>query len=182
MVNYTLQYTRGNADNPRTTFDRLGNNQDPIPYLVPLGWDQRHTLNLAVGYNTPQYGITLTGKYGSGRPYTYSPQEESLLSRVNLYPNNNVRPATFTVDLRANYDVELMNDIKLRFMVNAYNLLDRLNENFVNGETGRAYTAVIRPTDLAGHRSDFNEYIDRVQNPSAYYAPRLVKFGIGIFF
>ena len=26
MVNYTLQYTRGNADNPTQTFDRAGNN------------------------------------------------------------------------------------------------------------------------------------------------------------
>ena len=28
MVNYTLQYTRGNADNPTQTFDRAGNNMD----------------------------------------------------------------------------------------------------------------------------------------------------------
>ena len=49
--------------------------------------------------------------------------------------------------------------VNLRLAV--YNLFDRLNENSVNDGTGRAYTAVIKETDLAGHRSDFNEYEDR---------------------
>ena len=63
-----------------------------------------------------------------------------------------------------------------------YNLLDRLNENWVDGQTGRAYTGVIKETDLAGHRSDFNEYEDRIQNPSMYSAPRMIKLAVGINF
>jgi hypothetical protein len=61
-----------------------------------------------------------------------------------------------------------------------YNLLDRLNENWVNNQTGRAYTAVIQDTDYASHRSDFNDYEDRIENPSMYSAPRMVKLAIGI--
>lgn len=61
-------------------------------------------------------------------------------------------------------------------------MFDRLNENWVNSQTGRAYTAVIQETDLAGHRSDFNEYEDRIQNPAMYSAPRYVKVSIGIKF
>jgi hypothetical protein len=63
-----------------------------------------------------------------------------------------------------------------------YNLLDRLNENWVDSETGRAYTAVIRETDRTSHRSDFNEYEDRIHNPSMYSAPRAVKLALGINF
>ena len=66
--------------------------------------------------------------------------------------------------------------------VNIYNLFDRLNEESVNEQTGRAYTAVIKETDIASHRSDFNDYEDRVKNPSMYSSPRMVKIGVGVNF
>jgi len=182
MINYTLQYTRANADNPTQTFDRAGNSRDPINRLIPLSWDQRHTLNVTVGYNTSDYGLTLTGYYNSGAPYTWSPIGESMLSRVNLYPNNNWRPSRYTVDLNGYYDFSIIKNIKLRVTLNIYNLLDRLNEEWVNAQTGRAYTAIIRQKDIENHRSDFNTYQDRVQNPSMYSAPRLVKLGFGVVF
>lgn len=182
FLNYTLQYTRGNADNPTQTFDRAGNNRDPINRLIPMSWDQRHTLNITVGYNTAKYGATLTGYYNSGSPYTWQPVAESILARVNLYPNNAWRPARFTVDLNSYYDFTVLKDLKLRMTLTIYNLLDRLNEEWVNAQTGRAYTAITRRTDLASHRSNFNEYIDRVQNPSMYSAPRMVKLGLGVVF
>ncbi|MDZ7342317.1 MAG: TonB-dependent receptor, partial [candidate division KSB1 bacterium] len=182
FLNYTLQYTRGNADNPTQTFDRAGNNMDPINRLIPMSWDQRHTLNVTVGYNTARYGATLTAYYNSGAPFTWSPIAESMLSRVNLFPNNAYRPSRYSVDLNGFYDLPVMKDVKLRFTLTVYNLLDRLNEEWVNAQTGRAYTAIIRPTDLASHRSNFNEYIDRVHNPAMYSAPRMVKLGMGIVF
>ncbi len=180
MLNYTLQYTRGNADNPTMTFDRAGASQDPVPKLIPMSWDQRHTLNLTLGYYQPQWNVAAIGFFNSGTPYTWSPLQESRLSRVNLYPNNSYQPSTINVDLRASYRYDLTPDIKLVFMMNVYNIFDRLNEEWVNAQTGRAYSAIIRPSDEALHRSNFNTYIDRVQNPSAYSAPRMIKFGVGI--
>ena len=41
---------------------------------------------------------------------------------------------------------------------------------------------LLKDTDLAGHRSDFNDYLDRVQNPSMYSTPRLIKFSLGMNF
>ena len=181
-LNYTLQYTRGNADNPTQTFDRAGESKDPVNRLIAMSWDQRHTLNLTVGYNKKNYGVTMTGYYNSGAPYSWSPIGESPLSRVNLYPNNSWRPTRYTVDLNSYYNIPIRGDMKLRFTLTVYNLLDRLNEEWVNATTGRAYTAIIRPTDIAGHRSDFNEFIDTVQNPSAYSSPRLVKLEMGLVF
>ncbi|MEJ2636575.1 MAG: TonB-dependent receptor [Calditrichia bacterium] len=35
-VNYTLQYTRGNADEPNTSFTREGDQMDPINKLIPM--------------------------------------------------------------------------------------------------------------------------------------------------
>jgi outer membrane receptor protein involved in Fe transport len=179
-INYTLLYTRGNADNPTQTFDRAGSSQDPVNRFIPMSWDQRHTFNATVGYYNPKFGLTLTGYFNSGSPYTWSPIPESLLSRVNLYPNNDYRPSRAQVDFSGYYLFNISDEVALRLTLDMYNMFDALNEVWVNDQTGRAYTAIIRNSDLAGHRSDFNTYLDRVQNPSMYGTPRMIKLGIGI--
>ena len=181
-LNYTLQYTRGVADNPKTTFSRAGQSKDPISTLIPLNWDQRHTLNMQVGYNQKNYGATMIANYGSGMPYTFSPIGENPLSQVNLYPNNSQKPGTFSVDLRSHYDVGARWGARMRLTLVVYNLLDRMNEYGVNGQTGRANQAIVLDSQLAGHRSDFNEYSDRIRNPGAFSAPRMVKLGLGFYF
>lgn len=181
-LNYTLQYTRGNADSPTQAFDRAGSSQDPVNRFIPMSWDQRHTLNGTLGYSGSNYGVSLTGYFNSGAPYTFSPQGESILSRVNLYPNNDYRPIRYHADLTAYYSIKLMRDMRLKFDLSVYNLFDRLNENWVNGETGRAYTAIVTDADISGFRSDFNEYHDTYQDPSAYSAPRQIKLGMGLSF
>ncbi|MBN2281129.1 MAG: TonB-dependent receptor [Candidatus Marinimicrobia bacterium] len=182
MVNYTLQYTRGIADSPTQTFTRAGDNMDPIPVLIPMNWDQRHTFNLSLGYNTPKFGGTVITYYNSGTPYTWSPIEESVLSRVNLYNNNAWQPSGTSVDFNGYYNVKLPKGMNLQFTLAVYNVLDKLNENWVNGTTGRAYTAIVRETDLLSHRSNFNEYKDTYQNPAMYSAPRRIKLEMGINF
>jgi len=182
FVNYTLQYTRGNADDPLQNFTRAGESADPISRLIPLSWDQRHTLNLTLSYSAPQYSATLTGYFDSGTPYTWAPITESRLYRVNLYPNNSVKPSAYRFDFYGYYDVPLNNRFKLRLSVLAENLLDRKNEVWVNGNTGHANEAIIRPNDLANHRSLFNDYQDRINNPTAFSTPRYIKFGFGLFF
>jgi len=182
LVNYTLQYTRGNADSPTQTFTRDGANMDPVNRFIPMSWDQRHTLNGTVMYFGKNYGATVTAYYNSGSPYTFSPQSESVLSRINLYPNNAYKPSTTSTDATLYYNFKLKGRYHGKVDLTIYNLLDRLNENWVDGQTGRAYTAVIKDTDLAGHRSDFNEYEDRIHNPSMYSAPRMIKLAVGINF
>jgi len=181
-LNYTLQYTRGNADNPTQTYNRAGNSIDPVMQLIPMSWDQRHTLNATVGYNTPKYGATMTGYYDSGTPFTWSPVSNSILFRINLLPNNSWQPAQYNFDLNAYYNFKLTGRLNAKLTLSVYNLFDRLNEVFVNNQTGRAYSAIIRATDLASHKSTFNTYSDRIKNPSAYSAPRLIKVGLGIEF
>ena len=181
-INYTLQYTRGNADNPTQTFSRSGASMDPVNRFIPMSWDQRHTFNATVAYNKPTYGLSLTGYYNSGSPYTFSPIEESTLSRINLYPNNDYRPTKYHADLMAYYNLSISKKYKINFRLAVYNLFDRLNENSVDSKTGRAYTAVIKDTDRAGHRSNFNQFEDRIQNPAMFAAPRMIKFSTGINF
>lgn len=182
MVNYTLQYTRGNADNPTQSFTRAGNNMDPVNRFIPMSWDQRHTLNGSLMYFGEKIGGTITAYFNSGSPYTFTPQSESVLSRINLYPNNDYKPATYTTDATLYYNFKLFSNYSAKIDLTIYNLFDRLNENWVNSETGRAYTAVIQETDLAGHRSTYNSYEDRIKNPSMFSAPRNIKLAVGINF
>jgi hypothetical protein len=82
----------------------------------------------------------------------------------------------------AHYNLSITDKYKINFRLAVYNVFDRLNENWVDSRTGRAYTAVIKDTDLAGHRSNFNDYEDRIKNPAMFSAPRMIKFSTGINF
>ena len=181
-MNYTLQYTRGNADNPQFTFNRAGDSQDPVPTLIPMSWDQRHTLNVTLGYNTKNYGITVTSFYGSGGVYTWSPISDNKLARINLMPNNSYQPQTFSSDLKAHYSFAKWHGINARINLQVYNLFDRLNESWVNGNTGRANQNIIRDEDRIGHKADFVTYEERIFYPSAYAEPRQVKVGLELNF
>jgi len=181
-ANYTLQYTRGNADNPQFTFNRAGESQDPVPTLIAMSWDQRHTLNVTLGYNTPKYGATMTAFYGSGGVYTWSPISDNRLARINLLPNNSYQPQTFSTDLKAYYNFAEIRGLNIRLNIQIYNLFDRLNENWVNGNTGRANQNIIRDEDRLSHKSDFSTYEDRVFYRTAYSEPRQIKLGMEINF
>ena len=182
FVNYTLQFSRGNADNPASTFNRAGSYQDPVNKLIPMGWDQRHTFNATMSYTTSRFGATLSYYYNSGSPFTWAPLAQSPLSRVNLFPNNSSIPGSTSIDLNGYYNLMTFKGMKYRITLLMYNVLDQLNDSWVNSTTGRAYTAVIRETDIAGHRSDFNDVWDSVRNPAMYSSPRQVKVGMEITF
>lgn len=181
-LNYTLQYTKGVADDPNTNFSRAGNKLDEFNILIPLAWDQRHTLNITAGYTVPKYGVSTTIFYNSGFPYTWSPLPESRLSDINLRPNNAPMPNMFQVDLRAFYNIWQNDNMRLKINLLIYNLLDMLNEVSVYSSTGQAYTDIVRESDLTEHHSDFNSYYDRVQNPQMYAAPRKIKIGLEFAF
>ncbi|MCJ7554390.1 MAG: TonB-dependent receptor [Ignavibacteriaceae bacterium] len=181
-LNYTLQFTKGNADNPEQTFTRAGDSMDPIPTLIPMSWDQRHTLNFTLSYSSSAFGVTATSYYNSGVPFTWTPTTENPLANINLYPNNSVIPSSFNVDLYAYWNFLSLDLFKAQLTLNVYNLFDTLNENWVNSETGRAYTGIIRESDITSHHSDFNTYEDRIQNPTMFSAPREIKLGLRILF
>jgi outer membrane receptor protein involved in Fe transport len=181
-LNYTLQYTLGNADDPLQTFSRAGSNIDPIKRLIPLAWDQRHTLNASAGFQTGRAGATVIYYYNSGTPFTWVPLDNSRLAFVNLYPNNSTIPASSQVDLNGHFDWLLGRGLKLRFSVLVYNLLDAKNELYVDATTGRANQQIVREVNLINHHSDFADYYETIFNPAAYSAPREVKFSIGLNF
>lgn len=181
-TNYTYQYTRGNADNPQQTFNRQGSSVDEVIRFIPMSWDQRNTFNTTVAYRTPIIGASITGYYNSGTPYTFSPQGESSLAFLNLYPNNDYKPSNYSVDCSGYINFPKIRGVSTSLNFSIYNLFDRYNEYGVSSETGRAYTAIVSETELATHRSTFNTYEDRYKDPSAFSAPRTFKVSLNAGF
>ena len=182
QTNYTYQFTRGNADNPSQTFNREGSSIDEVIRFIPMSWDQRHTFNVSIGYNTDRFGISTTGYYNSGTPYTFTPQGESNLALLNLYPNNDYKPVTYHADLSGFINLPEVFGLTPKLELLIYNLTDRYNEYGVSSETGRAYTSVVNETELLSHRSNFNTYEDRYKDPSMFSAPRQIKIGLTVQF
>lgn len=183
-LSYTLQYAEGNASTPFSNFYKAASNIDPIKKFVPLDWDQRHTLNFAMGYNRSQYGVSLIGGIGSGTRYTFSPILESRLALVNIPENGMTKPATFNLDLKGFYNLDFLKfgrvTPQLGFYI--YNVLDIRNEITVFGNSGRAGTAIIRPEQRAGYVSTFTTIEDSYYNPSWFSAPRSWKLELNFNF
>ncbi|MBN2103528.1 TonB-dependent receptor [bacterium] len=182
FVNFTYSFTRGNANNPRDTYDRAGDSMDPITRLIPMEWDQRYTANATVAYTAKSWNAAMTGYINSGTPYTYEPPGYSPLYRINLYENNSPKPTSVSFDLTASYLVSLFGGHSVKFTLNVYNLFDNLNTVWVYGDTGQPYTRIVTESDLSKFRSDYNDYYDQVKNPTMYSYPRSVKLTMGYTF
>lgn len=181
-LNYTLAYTKGNADEPEQTFNRAGGNMDPIRRYIPMSWDQRHTLNLTAGYSWKSIGFNTTLYYNSGRPYTFTPLGYSPLSLINLYTNNDYQPGSFNVDLTSYWRLPIFGDYDVYLTLDVYNFLDALNARWVYGDTGKPYTTIVTDAEIDNYKSNFTDVYDQYQNPEMYSPPRQVKLGLSFKF
>lgn len=179
-IDYTYQIAEGNASDPRAVF--YDNQTDPPieseKKVVPLDWDQRHTLYLSGSLGRPgNWSAGLTWQLGSGMPYT----SDLTWNPVNIrIENDKRRPMTSVVDLRAEKQFNI-GRARANAFVFVYNLLDRLNEYGVyasSGRAGRDLNALIYGGDLVG----LNTLDEYVNNPGMYSEPRQVRIGVSIGF
>ena len=164
-VDYTYQKAMGNASDPFAVFT---DNQGTPPresekQVLPLNWDQRHTLNATITFAKPgQWGVSYILQAGSGLPYTPTDPDRSL--RI-AFENSSRKPPTFNVDMLAHYDFEKWG-MESSIFLKAYNLFDIKNEIDVFTDTGRANFTHALNYQLGDRRPDF------------YSKPRLVLMGI----
>lgn len=179
-LDYTFQIAQGNASDPRSVFN---NNQTNPPIeetksVVPLDWDQRHTLNANLNVGVPgDWTVGLIFQYGSGQPYT----EDIKLSQGVRFENGGIKPTYYNVDLRAEKTFDVYGfSINTYLMV--YNLFDIKNEFGVYSTTGRANvdlnTQYYKQSDIIG----LNTIEQYVNNPGMYSAPREIRLGLGFGF
>ncbi|MBT3254146.1 MAG: TonB-dependent receptor [Candidatus Marinimicrobia bacterium] len=179
-ANYTLQYTKGNADNAQQTFNRAGSSIDEVKKMITMSWDQRHTFNLSAGYTASTYGAFFTGYVNSGTTFTYSPPDGSDLVNIVLPANNSHKALGFHVDFTGFMKLPVMFGINARLNLSIYNLLDRYNASYVNGATGRPYSGIVKDIDRDGFRSLFNTIEDGYKNPGMFTTPREIKIGLEV--
>ena len=179
-LDYTFQIAQGNASDPRAVFN---NNQTNPPIeetksVVPLDWDQRHTLNLNLNVGVPgDWTVGMIFQFGSGMPYT----EDTRVSQGVRFENGGLKPAYYNLDLRAEKTFDVYG-VSVNTYLMIYNLLDIKNEFGVYSTTGRANadlnTQYYRESDIVG----LNTIEQYVNNPGMYSTPREIRLGLGIGF
>jgi outer membrane receptor for ferrienterochelin and colicin len=178
-LDYTYSVSEGNASDPTAAFYDEQSDIEPEKMLVPLDWDQRHTLNGTMTYHpTTMSGVSLVFSYGSGFPYTTTNADGQRTS----FENNGRKPATFNVDMRSFYNFSLTKSIQVSAHINVYNLFDIRNELTVYGDTGRSSYS-LTPTYTPQYSGPMLNTLDEfLIVPSYYSAPRQIKLGISFSF
>ncbi|MCF7905265.1 MAG: TonB-dependent receptor [Candidatus Marinimicrobia bacterium] len=179
-ADYTYQVAQGNASNPLALF--YANQSDPpqeVPkQVIPLDWDQSHTVNVNVSLSRPRnWAVTLLMKYGSGLPYSPSLQGTRLDE-----PNSDRKPDSYNVDLNARKEFEIMGQ-RISFFAKVYNVFDTLNERYVYDDTGRAtYSLLPTYTPDEGHLTGRHSLADFLNRPSYFSSPRQFRVGFSMNF
>ena len=175
-IDYTYSISEGNASDPAAAFYDEQANIEPEKVLVPLDWDQRHTLNATMTYHPiKNSGISVVASYGSGLPYT----TEYIGVRTS-FENNAREPATYNLDMRSYYNFILLNKFQISAHINIYNFFDTQNELTVYNDTGRS-TYTLLPTytpQISG--PGFNTLDEYLVRPDFYSSPRQVKIGFSV--
>ena len=179
-LDYTFQQAKGNASDPDATRNQIAGGEQPEVKLLPLNWDQTHTLNFTFSYVSEElWGFSFIGQYGSGFPYspTFSLNVSSLLI------NSELKPSSFNVDFRAYKDIEIDN-LRFSIFTRIYNLFDFRNQTNVYNDSGTAdYT-----NDENSYRANngniviVNSLDEYYRNPTYYSEPRRVELGVSFYF
>lgn len=176
-LDYTFQQAKGNASDPDATRNQIAGGQQPEIKLVPLDWDQTHTVNFTFTYSSDDlWGISIIGRYGSGFPYTPS----FGLNVSSILTNSALKPSSSSLDLRAWKDF-MIGTIRLNIFTRIVNLFDIRNEVNVYDDSGTANFTInefLRRNDPEIVNSQQEFY----RNPTFYSEPRRVEIGASIFF
>lgn len=184
---YTFQVAEGSNSDPTEEFGAVLDNREPPLSIIPLDWDQRHTLNSNIYVGTDRGGATLLGRFGSGYPYTPDIVVSSIQGQnlsTQLVKNSRRKPLTYTFDLRLFYRLPLPG-VQAQVFMSIYNLFDRRNENIVWGDTGRTNKTLLEPEPddprqfEQGRPNTIREYFTR---PDWYLPPRQIQTGITLNF
>ncbi len=177
-LDYTFQIAEGTASDPEDARNAATSGALPEVFLVPLDWDQRHTVNLNAGYDAENWGINTVGNFGSGLPYT-----PIMTSDISTTLNNSqVKPYTLRFDMNAYYVTNLLG-YEQRWFVRVKNLFDRLNITEVYPRSGEAgFTPEQARVEALELLEVVNTVDDWFTNETYYSEPRRVEVGVTISF
>ena len=176
-VDYTYQIAKGTASDPQQAKNALIGGALPDVEMVPLDWDQRHTLNVSLNYSANSWGVSSIIEFGSGAPYTPALQDPS--TGTTIVTNSQIKPSTIDCDLRAYYEVNL-NPVKLVFFTRIFNLFDTRNQKGVYPSTGRADYDWINEMQARSVKLYVNTVDQWFRDATKYSEPRRIEFGMNL--
>lgn len=185
MVDYTFQIAEGTYSSPNDAFNSLQNDEEPRLNLIPLNWDQRHTLNAQFMYTINGWTATAIGRYLSGRPYTPTFAKGELVggtALLGLRENSAISPNTTSLDcyLMKQFDI---NNFHVSAFIYAYNVLDLRSERTVYSDTGTSdYTTDPRVEDVEYVYNRIGSVADYLARPEWLVSPREIQLGFSIGF
>jgi outer membrane receptor protein involved in Fe transport len=172
VVSYTYSVAKGSSSSELEGFpERI-----PSTRLYPLNFDKTHLVNARFNIRFGEDEGPLWGSYhpleqtrlnfvlngSSGYPYTPAGRD------IGFVESNSERyPVTYTIDASLRKTVPITDRQSLDFFINVTNLLDRKNAAYVYPDTGEPdeYTLT-------------NQSEEWIQDPSNYFAPRNIIFGM----
>ena len=166
-LDYTWQLADGNSSDPYEAAGRKDAGEDLRPGRVPLNWDQRHTANLTVTVARPEaYTVSGVFRVASGQPFT--PVTDVGGFGGTLERNAGRKPASFLMDLRGELT---LGGSRARWSAfgTIYNVFD--TRFFNGGVFANSGSPFYSRTDTEADRRD-------LANPTRYYPPRRIEFGI----
>ena len=185
QLDYTYQVAEGANSNPVEEFGAVLAGNEPTRSIIPLDWDQTHSLNGSIFANYKEWGANTVFQFGAGYPYTpqitnYESQGE-VLSTV-LLRNSRRKPSTFRMDVKLHRGIKI-GELNGKFYIRIQNLTDRRNHISVYGDSGKANQTIeqaraqaispfepMRPNTL-------EQFFNR---PDWYDPPRQIQMGLQI--
>ena len=181
-IDYTWMIAEGTYSNPQDAYFDAQDNQAPRLSMLPLDWDQTHTLNFRTTFGGKSWIVSSIGKLWTGKPYT--PEfKTGVVSGAGAFAgfadNSERKPNIFDLDVRASYAINLLG-LKANLYCNIYNFLDVKNEFSVWNDTGRStYTLTAKDVPITdpGRIGHLHEHLLR---PDWYGEPRRINIGLNI--
>ncbi|MBN2355401.1 TonB-dependent receptor [candidate division KSB1 bacterium] len=180
---YSFMVAEGSASNPQDAYFDRSNNNAPRIQLVPLGWDQRHTINGNLSVGTGDWRVSLLVRYWTGTPYTPTfavGQAAGSGSFSGLAENSARKPSVNSTDLRL-FKKFSVNKLDLSVFMYVYNVFDQRAPHNVWSDTGSPeYTLETRNASFDANRVSTLE--DNASHPEWYAEPRQVQVGLSLSF
>ncbi|MBN2514192.1 MAG: hypothetical protein JXB18_14735, partial [Sedimentisphaerales bacterium] len=184
-VDYTYQKAEGTYTSPTDAYTAYTNHQQKRLALMPMGFDQPHTLNALIRYHAGRWMISAIGQLTSGTPYTPANRKGEVIGAVEaigLAYNSEYTPTRRNVDLTVNREF-LVGGLRMNAFINVYNLFDFRDALSVYGDTGKAdVTSTIDPSKQDYVDSRIGTVEEWAKQPSWYSAPRQIQAGLSVGF
>jgi outer membrane receptor for ferrienterochelin and colicin len=178
-LSYTYEVAEGTNSNPADAYNSQIANVSPVEILIPMDWDQTHTVNATLGLGDTRTGVYFIGKFLSGQPYTpefLTSTGTGSTANTNILTNSSNKPNQEDVDLRA-FKVVNIAGADVTFSLKVYNLFDTENAVNVYADTGLPNSTQAIAA-IAPSATRVNSTAQYINDPSFYSPPREVDFGI----